>query len=344
MEKITVSEFLKGKDSRVLLDVRSPGEYESGHIPGAVSFPLFSDEERAVVGTLYKKKGHDAALLKGLEFVGLKMADYVRLAGKLVPDKKLYIHCWRGGQRSASMAWLLETAGFDVQLISGGYKAFRKYIHQQFEDSIHPFIVLGGPTGSGKTAILQALGELGEQIINLEALAHHKGSAFGSIGEPAQPSVEQFENNLFEVFHALDNTKRTWVENESRSIGRVFQPQGFWQQFRKSIYIGLVIPFEDRLKNLVQQYGAFPKEALIESFIKINKKLGGQHVQAAIAFLEQGDVTAAGAIALKYYDKSYPLANAKCDFSRSFLFTPDLAKGNMEIARSLIKFSDRNEL
>lgn len=344
MEKITVPEFFKGKESRVLLDVRSPAEYDAGHIPGAVSFPLFSNEERAEVGTLYKKKGHDSAFLKGLEFVGVKMADYVRLANKLVPDKKLFIHCWRGGQRSASLAWLLETAGFDVHLITGGYKAYRQFIHQQFDDIKHPFIVLGGPTGSGKTAILQALGEEGEQIINLEALANHKGSAFGSIGEMAQPTVEQFENNLFEIFYKLDPSKRTWVENESRSIGRVFQPQGFWHHFRKSTYIGLVIPFEERLKYLVQHYGAFSISDLKESFIKINRKLGGQHVQAAITYLDQGDLNGAGAIALRYYDKSYPLANAKCDFSRSFLFTPDLVAGYKEIARSLIKFSDGNEL
>jgi len=344
MEKISVSEFFNRKESRVLLDVRSPGEYEEGHIPGAISFPLFTNEERAEVGTLYKKKGHEFAFLKGLEFVGLKMADYVRLANKLVPEKKIFIHCWRGGQRSASLAWLLEMSGFDVQLITGGYKAYRQFIHQQFEEVKQKFIVLGGPTGSGKTVILQAIKDLGEQVIDLEKLANHKGSAFGSLGEMAQPTVEQFENNLFEEFFKLDTSKRTWVENESKSIGKVFQPQGFWNQFRTAKYIGLVIPFEERLKFLVQNYGAFQVEELKESFIKINKTLGGQHVQAAISFLEQGDLSNAGAIALRYYDKSYPLANTKCDFSRSYLFTPDKTLNNIDLAKSLIKFSNGIEL
>ena len=151
MEKITIADFFKRDDGNILLDVRSPGEYIEGHIPGAVSFPLFTDEERAEVGTLYKKKGHDFAFLKGLEFVGAKMADYVRWANKRVPEKKLYIHCWRGGQRSASLAWLLEMAGFEVKLIIGGYKAYRQYIHRQFDEIKLNLIVLGGPTGSGKT-------------------------------------------------------------------------------------------------------------------------------------------------------------------------------------------------
>ena len=344
MEKITIADFLKRNDENILLDVRSPGEYIEGHIPGAVSFPLFTDEERAEVGTLYKKKGHDFAFLKGLEFVGAKMADYVRWANKLVPEKKLYIHCWRGGQRSASLAWLLETAGFEVKLITGGYKAYRQYIHRQFDEIKLNIIVLGGPTGSGKTLILQSLKEEGEQIIDLEKLAHHKGSAFGSLGELIQPTVEQFENNLFDEFRKLDPSKRVWVENESRSIGKVFQPEGFWNQFKTAKYIGLVIPFEERLKFLVKIYGEFPVTELIESFVKISKRLGGQHVQAAVAYLEAGDLSNAGAIALRYYDKSYPLANLKCDFSRSFLFTPDVALDKRAIAQSLIKFSDGIEL
>lgn len=344
MEKITIIDFLERNDENILLDVRSPAEFAEGHIPGAVSFPLFTNEERAEVGTLYKKKGHDFAFLKGLEFVGAKMADYVRWAKKRVPDKKLYIHCWRGGQRSASLAWLLEMAGFEVKLITGGYKAYRQHVHQQFEEVKLNLIVLGGPTGSGKTLLLQSLKDEGEQIIDLEKLAHHKGSAFGSIGELVQPSVEQFENNLFVEFWKLDTSKRVWVENESRSIGKVFQPAAFWNQFIKAKYIGLVIPFEERLKYLVKVYGEFPVNDLIESFVKISKRLGGQHVQAAVAFLEAGDLAGAGAIALRYYDKSYPLANLKCDFSRSFLFTPDTTLETRAIAQSLINFSNGNEL
>jgi tRNA 2-selenouridine synthase len=134
------------------------------------------------------------------------------------------------------------------------------------------------------------------------------------------------------------------VENESRSIGKVFQPEAFWNQFKTAKYIGLVIPFEERLKFLVKIYGEFPVTELIESFVKISKRLGGQHVQAAVAYLEAGDLSNAGAIALRYYDKSYPLANLKCDFSRSFLFTPDISLETRAVAQSLIKFSDGNDL
>ncbi|MBK8554971.1 MAG: tRNA 2-selenouridine(34) synthase MnmH [Lewinellaceae bacterium] len=220
-------ELLAMMDERVLLDVRSPGEYAQGHIPGAFSFPLFSDEERARVGTTYKQANPEAALLLGLDLVGPKMGHFVVEALKLSRNKKLAVHCWRGGQRSKSMAWLLRLAGCDVVTLNGGYKAFRHEALDQYH--LHPYNlrVVGGRTGSGKTKVLQALRDMGEQIIDLEGLAHHKGSAFGAIGEQEQPSVEQFENDLFFALRALDPQKRIWIENESRSIGRVYIPTGF---------------------------------------------------------------------------------------------------------------------
>ncbi|NJN34457.1 MAG: tRNA 2-selenouridine(34) synthase MnmH, partial [Saprospiraceae bacterium] len=134
------------------------------------------------------------------------------------------LYCWRGGKRSGSMAWLLSFAGFDVATVAGGYKNYRNLVLQSFENQSLKLIILGGKTGSGKTQILKELEKKGEQIIDLEALAHHKGSAFGWIGEEKQPSSEQFENSLFEVIRKIDPTKRVWVENESRNIGTVFIP------------------------------------------------------------------------------------------------------------------------
>ena len=172
--------------SPLLLDVRSPGEYESGHIAGAVNFPLFTDQERAAVGTLYKEKGPDQAILLGLEFVGPKMAEFVREAHRINPRKKpMRMYCFRGGQRSHSMAWLLEGSGFPVTLLKGGYKAYRREAIRSFREP-QKVMVLSGCTGCGKTRILQALKERGRQILDLEELSLHKGSAFGGYHQPPE--------------------------------------------------------------------------------------------------------------------------------------------------------------
>lgn len=302
---LDTAELLAELATRVLLDVRSPGEFTQGHIPGALSFPLFSDEERAQVGTLYKQNGKEAAMLRGLDIVGPKMGDFVRQAGRLAHDKRLAVHCWRGGQRSGSMAWLLRTAGFEVVTLSGGYKNYRRHVLEYFEHLPFQFVVLGGRTGSGKTKILHALRGFGEQIVDLEALAHHKGSSFGSIGEMPQPTVEQFENDVFDALRRLDPSRRVWLENESRSIGRVFIPPGLWAAMKKALLLNVEIPDADRVQNLVADYADCPAGELEAAFQRIDRKLGGQHLKAALEALEQRDFAAAAGIALAYYDKTY---------------------------------------
>lgn len=302
---LQAAELLPECATRVLLDVRSPGEFARGHVPGAVSFPLFSDEERALVGTLYKQQGKDQALLKGLDLVGPKMAGFVRRAARLAPGRRVAVHCWRGGQRSRSMAWLLETAGFDVAVLAGGYKSYRRHVLEGFGQYAGPLIVLGGRTGSGKTKILHELAQSGEQILDLEALACHKGSAFGSIGETPQPTVEQFENDLAEALRRLDPARRVWVENESRSIGRVFIPDDFWQKLKAAPLFNIEIPETERVQNLVADYAGCDPAELEAAFGRIDRKLGGQRLKEALEALERRDFATAAEIALGYYDKTY---------------------------------------
>lgn len=302
---LPIAKFLEACTNRILLDVRSPGEFRQGHIPGAHSFPLFSDIERTEIGTLYKQKGKDSAMMRGLEIVGPKLALFVKEAKKLAGNKDMAVHCWRGGQRSQSMAWLFRQGGFDVVTLDGGYKAFRHHVLGTFELHRLNLIVLGGKTGTGKTKILHALQAQGEQVIDLEGLAHHKGSAFGHIGEPEQPTVEQFENDLFEKILELDPKRRIWIENESQSIGRVFVPQEFWLQMKKAPLFNVEVPFEKRIQNLVEDYAGISNTALVEAFRRIERKLGGQHLKTALEALQLGDPATAAAIALKYYDKTY---------------------------------------
>lgn len=343
MQKITANLLLEKMQDRVLLDVRTPAEYAAGHVPGALNLPLFSNEERVVVGTLYKQQSPDKAFLKGLEYAGARMPDYVKQARKYAPQGKIIVHCWRGGQRSGSLSWLLSFAGMDVITLQGGYKAYRQHIQQQFAQQKLKLIVLGGQTGSAKTKTLHELAALGEQVIDLEKLAHHKGSAFGALGEEAQPTVEQFENDLYTTFAQLDPQRRVWLENESRGIGRVFMPQGFWEQFRQSPLIDLVLPFEERVDFLVKTYAAFPKTELITAFQAIERRLGGQNLKIALAALQVDDYAQAAAIALRYYDKSYVHANQKCNFHPVWPFEVGDISLN-ERAEQLIHFANAQQL
>ncbi|PPK86425.1 tRNA 2-selenouridine synthase [Neolewinella xylanilytica] len=305
MKTLTVERFFNLDDRPVLLDVRSPGEYQNGHAPGAVSLPLFSDDERAEVGTLYKQDSPDSALLRGLEIAGGKMRDLVECARTLAPGGRVVVQCWRGGQRSASVAWLLDKAGMEVYQLEGGYKAYRTYARGWLEQPHHPLRVLSGPTGSGKTRILHEMARMGAATVDLEGLANHKGSSFGAIGEDEQPTTEAFENLLFEKLYGIPAGNEVWVEDESRMIGTVCQPEAFYQRLLAAPVVEIVQADDWRVANLVAAYAGYPIDELKEAFKRLRKRLGGQHVQRALELLDQRDYAAAARIALVYYDKTY---------------------------------------
>ena len=312
-KEISIKEFLSSRTNTPIVDVRSPKEYQLAHIPGAINIPLFNDAERAMVGTTYKHEGREKAITQGLELVGPKMAEFVAEGKRILQEHQaVYItmHCWRGGMRSKSMATLFNFAGIPTLTITGGYKVYRNAVQQSFAAPL-PLIVLGGKTGSAKTAILQALQQQGEQIIDLEKLANHKGSAFGQLGEDPQPSSEYFENLLFEKIQQLDSTKRIWIEDESHLIGKVFIPETFWEQMRNAQVIYCDFPIEERINYLVTTYGNFDHEGVIESVKRITKKLGGQHAKAALEAYEAGDLKKATEIVLVYYDKTYNFGLSK---------------------------------
>ncbi len=287
-----------------VLDVRAPQEFAVGHIPGALSFPLFSDEERQQIGTTYKQVSKDKAVLLGLDFFGPKMADMVRQASILAPEKEVLLHCWRGGMRSSSVAWLLNLAGFKVYLLQDGYKAYRRLAHQVFEQP-YPFIVLGGLTGSGKTEILHELRQLGEQVIDLESLAQHKGSSFGGIGQALQPSMEQFENNLAQQLRQIDHQRRIWIEDENITIGRINIPLPLYNQMQESLLLKLEIPKIERIRKLTAEYQTVDKTQLQQATERIKKRLGGLTYKETMQAIAAGDIRKMVELALVYYDKAY---------------------------------------
>ena len=303
-KKITTKFFLEQGNEIPVIDVRSPGEYAQAHIPGAINIPLFTDEERAEVGTAYKKQGKQKAMLIGLDKIGPKMQTVAEQALKVSKEGKLLVHCWRGGMRSESMAWLFERVGIECQLLRGGYKAYRRYAKKELSSKAK-IIILSGSTGSGKTDILKELQNLGEQIIDLEGIAHHRGSAFGAIGEKEQHSTEQFENNLHLAFSKLDLSKRIWVEDESKPIGKNFIPDEFFKQMRKAPVLKINISKKERIKRLVKDYTFADKEILIYHLNRIKKRLGPKETQMAIESVENGEMATAVDISLTFYDKAY---------------------------------------
>jgi tRNA 2-selenouridine synthase len=305
VKQLTIDDYFDRHEKLPLIDVRSPGEYQKGHIPGAHNIPLFSDSERAEVGTVYVRQSREKAIELGYKFVTPKLQQFIDLSEKVSTPKRIVVHCWRGGMRSAAFAQHLSDNGFhEVYTIKGGYKAFRNHVLKTFD---YPFKlnILGGYTGSGKTEILKQLQYLGKQVVDLEKLAHHKGSAFGGIGQQEQPTVEQFENDLFEAFRKFDFNRPIWIEDESHNIGRIQIPINLFRQIRNLPLLFLDIPVEERTAKLVAEYGQCRAEELAAAIQRIYKRLGGLAVKNALQYLTEGNYFEVTKIALFYYDKAY---------------------------------------
>lgn len=337
-ERIHIEQFLELAKHHPVIDVRSPGEYQHACMPGAHSLPLFTDEERKVVGTAYKQQSREVAIKIGLDYFGPKMRKMVeeieslvrrREAGvknmnaeevdsRLKTPNSVLVYCWRGGMRSGAVSWLLDMYGFKVYTLIGGYKKFRNYVLDTFKLPFQ-FNILGGYTGSGKTELLKALNDKNEAILDLEAAASHKGSAFGNIGMPPQPGQEMFENLLGCQLRALwtqvntniqasENGQRTtaiWLEDESQRIGHVNIPHELWKTMRKSPVYFLDIPFSERLDHIVQEYGQLDPQMVIDAIMRISQKLGHLNAKTAILLLKEGKIAESFEILLAYYDKHY---------------------------------------
>ena len=312
VKRISIEDFLELAKTNVVLDVRSPSEYAHAHIPNAQSLPLFSDEERKIVGTAYKQLSRENAIKFGLDYFGpnmRKMVEKVECLSKVSDSephtsKKILIHCWRGGMRSGAVSWLLDLYGFQVFTLEGGYKVYRNWILQQFEKPYN-FKIIGGFTGSGKTPLLFGLKKNNQAIIDLEGLANHKGSALGGIGQEPQPSQEMFENLLGMELSKNEVQTQIFLEDESQRIGNMQIPMAMWHNMRKSLVYFIEIPFEERLDYLTEEYGKQAKAELVTAIMRIQKRLGGLETKNAINYLLENNFKESFRILLKYYDKWY---------------------------------------
>jgi len=305
VQRISIGSYLGNEPLLPLIDVRTPAEYATGHIPGAVNIPLFSNEERAIVGTAYKQDSPEKAYELGYDFVKPKLDWFISESKKVAGIKGVTVYCWRGGMRSKSFAEHIESNGINnVSVIEGGYKAFRQYALEAF---VKPGVlrILGGYTGSGKTRILQSLSRRGEQVIDLEAIAHHKGSSFGAIGQAEQPANEHFTNLLFWQWRKLDTERPVWLEDESIFIGKVSIPENLFQRMRDARVYFLDIPKEERSHILVEEYTGYNRQLLMDAVQRISRKLGGLNTQLALEAIKAGDFYTAALLTLSYYDKYY---------------------------------------
>lgn len=300
----TLDSFLQADGSIPLVDVRSESEFAKGHIPGSINVPLLDDKARKEVGTLYKQMGKEAAVMKGFQLVGPRFYNLFKKVRQKATEKQVFFYCWRGGMRSQIMSWMMNLADYEVTLLKGGYKAYRTYIHGLFEKPWR-WIIVSGKTGVGKTDLLRQLALRGEQVLDFEALANHKGSAFGHIGMPAQPTVEQFENLMGWQLLKFDAAKPIWIENESRFIGQARIPDTIFNQTLDKPIIELIADDAARRQMILAEYGEHPLDKLLEATRKLERRLGGDRMKAACNSLEQGNWQAWLDVLLPYYDKTY---------------------------------------
>jgi tRNA 2-selenouridine synthase len=310
MDQLEVAEFLEQGKVIPIVDVRSPSEFAQGHIPGAVNLPLFDDEERRIVGTTYVQTGRQEAIDIGADIALPKTLSFVKRAREIAgEERKLLVHCWRGGMRSNSMASLFNLTGMRAVTLDGGYKAYRRHIHESFARPAK-LIVIGGLTGTGKSELLRKMKEHGGQVLDLEGIANHKGSVFGGIGR-TQSTNEQFENNLYESWKTFDPDTFIFAEDESLKIGQNIIPEPIFRKMKEAPLLEIEIPRAERLRRIVAEYGRFDKADLISSCGKVVKRLGLENYKKAVGMIETGDIEGAASVMLDYYDKTYLHSMAK---------------------------------
>lgn len=339
LQVINIEQYLRDFLSLPVVDVRSPGEFAKGHIPNATNIPIFSNEERAIVGTAYKKISKEKALEIGITIVQPKLEGFIKDTLIVAKNKTVVVHCWRGGMRSMSFAQHLIENGFtQVYVIQKGYKAFRNHVLNELGKDV-PLVIVGGYTGSAKTDLLNHLKNTkGKQVIDLEGLANHRGSAFGGIDQASQPTGEQFENKLFWQWKDFDLSQQVFLEDESRAIGSLLIPQALYNNMRSQRLYFLDIPREERAKHLVKGYGKSNVDELKDSISRISTRLGGLEARNALWHLARGEMLEVAKIILVYYDKYYSRGVARRDpnkVTKISLKTTDLNQNSGELLKIL---------
>lgn len=246
-----------------VIDARSPGEYAEDRLPGAINWPSLNDAERALVGTEYKQVSPFAARKRGAALVARNIAAHIEREAMDKPkDWTPLVYCWRGGQRSGSLATVLSAIGFRVHLLEGGYREYRRAVIAALEELPQrlEYRVVCGVTGSGKSRLLQRLAALGLQVLDLEALANHRGSVLGLVPGSPQPGQKQFESRVWDALRRFDPARPVIVESESKKVGDLRVPERLIERMRGSPCIELALPLEARVQLLMDEYDFFVRD------------------------------------------------------------------------------------
>lgn len=306
-EKVAFSPSLL--DSHCIIDARTPLEFADDHLPGAYNVPILTNEERVEIGTIHKHQGPQAARMRGLELTCGRFAALAREAIDVAAGRPLLVYCWRGGLRSLSLAILIESCGYPVLRLQGGYKAFRNQVVDYFEDFTPPapLIVIHGMTGSGKTTFINGLDRTRWTVIDLEGLARHRGSAFGAMGLGEQPTQKRFDTLLWAALRQAPPGKPIVLEGESQRIGRITLPGNVYDIMAASCKVWCSVSVDTRVRRLTEEY-AHPeyRQPMAEALERIKKKLGGSGYAALQELLEGWDIPGlARGLVERYYDKLY---------------------------------------
>jgi tRNA 2-selenouridine synthase len=319
MERASTAAVGPGEVSRfdAVIDARTPAEFAEDHIPGAISAPVLDDDERAEVGTLYKQVSPFEAKKVGAALVARNVSRHIErlFAGKPKGWKPL-VYCWRGGKRSGAMAHILREVGWEARTLEGGYKAYRRWVVRQLAElpGSYSFVVIHGPTGSGKSRFLAALREAGAQALDLEALAAHRGSVLGGLPGTPQPSQKMFESLLLSELSRLAADRPVFVEGESKKIGELQVPEALMQRMRASPCVLLEVPLEARVALLLEEYRHFLEDrASLEAQLDCLVALHGRETIAAWkALARRGEWREfVGKLLTEHYDPAYRRSSAR---------------------------------
>jgi len=307
-EKIGFSPSLL--NTHCLIDVRTPLEFEDDHIPTAVNIPLLTNQERVEIGTLYKLEGAHAARMRALECSCGRFADIVKDISSIAEGRPILVYCWRGGLRSLSVATLLELSGFKSCQLQGGYKTYRNHVIAYFENfnPAAPLVVIHGMTGIGKTSFINQLDQGNWSSVDLEGIAHHRGSAFGSVGIQQNFTQKCFETVLWDTFRRIPDDRPIVLEGESQRIGKFSLPGKFYDVMtNNSFKVWCHASLQTRVKRLVDEYGKDDyRQQIKEALDRIKKKLGGVSHAELLKLLESGDLEEfTTKMIAQYYDKLY---------------------------------------
>jgi tRNA 2-selenouridine synthase len=329
-----------------IIDVRSENEFAEDRISEAINLPVLNNEERAKVGTIYKQVSPFEARKLGAALIAKNISSHLthHFANK---DKKYspLVYCWRGGQRSNSLAMVLAQIGWQVTVLEGGYKTYRAYIRQQLETLPLQFNykILCGLTGSGKTYILHQLARRGEQILDLEKLANHRGSLLGQEWKEnpiSQPSQKQFESLLFEQLQKLNSSQIVWVESESNKIGKIYLPPSLWEKMKQASCIEIQLPLAARIEWLLQEYPHLThhSEIVKNKLFMLKSRYGREKIAQWYRLIdeEKGNILVEDLLK-SHYDPTYRRSLEKTyQKIEKVLLIPDLSAQSLETALNIL--------